>query len=82
MYRIRIAFFCDNDPDLMPAVLAACDEYTEDAWGGTPDFFEDAMKTDPGRTRELIITIPEAAVRRLFEVPTVSAQFDGSECES
>ena len=57
----------------MPWLVAAVDEYTIDAWNGLPDFYLDEMEKDPD-TRELEITIPEEAIRKLFEVPKVAAK--------
>lgn len=70
-YRIVMAFFQD-DPELMPTLIAACDEYTEEAWGGTPDFFTDEIKKyDGAKVREMVVELPADAVEALFKVPVV-----------
>lgn len=66
----------------MPWLVSAYDEFTQDAWGGgVPDFYTEAVRKHgpdaEGRgpnVRELIIEIPEAAVRALFEAPVVEAE--------
>jgi hypothetical protein len=71
-YRIRLAFSQDpDDPGSMPTVIVACDEYTEDAWQGIPEFFNDAIQDNGLDVRTLIVAIPEAVVRELYETPVV-----------
>lgn len=59
---------CDDGD--MPWLKAAVDEYTIDSLGGTlPDDYKAALEDKD--TRELIISIPEKAVRDLFTPPFI-----------
>lgn len=72
-YRLTLALYQD-DPELMPTVVAAYDEYTAEAWGGEPDFYEaEVKKYHNGTVRELVVLIPTEAVEALFAVPEVTA---------
>lgn len=55
----------------MPWLVAAVDEYTIEEHGGIPDFYKKEMTK--GR-QELVITVPDKAVLKLFEVPVVEAK--------
>lgn len=74
--RIRLAFSDDDTtPDQMPTMIAAVDEYTEDEWGGIPDFYkEDIAKYK--NVREVAIHVSDDAVRKLFSVPTIAAEVE------
>jgi hypothetical protein len=75
-YRIRLAFMGEPSGD-MPTVIEACDEHTEDAWNGIPDFFAEGVERAENSgsvVRQMIVELPESAVRGLFEVPTVAAE--------
>lgn len=56
-------------------LISAYDETTWDAWGETPEFYMEAVKAArkraEGTIRELVIEIPDSAVRDLFATPTV-----------
>lgn len=65
----------------MPWLIAAYDEFTEDSWGGTPEFFTEACKKygpdaegNGPRVRILVIEIPQEAVEALFEAPVVNGE--------
>ena len=74
-YRVRLAFMGGpGNADDMPTVIEACDEYTEDAWNGIPDFFQEALDKDPVNVRQIIVEIPQSAVKALFEVPVVQGE--------
>lgn len=74
-YRIRLAFMSEGDD--MPTVIESCDEYTEDSHGGIPEFFTEAIEKvekTGAMVRTMVITLPESAVKVLFQVPTVQAK--------
>lgn len=65
----------------MPWLISAYDEFTEDAWNGTPDFFTEACKKygpdaegNGPRVRTLVIEIPQDAVEALFKAPVVKGE--------
>lgn len=59
-----------DEPDVMPWILDAVDEYTEEECNGLPDRYP----APSAHRRELIIDIPESAVRNLFAVPEVKGE--------
>lgn len=59
----------DDDGD-MPWLVTTIDEYTVDECGFPPEYLK--KRADP-LVRELIIDVPEAAVRGLFDSPVVKA---------
>ena len=70
--QIRTVWESTAEDDIMPWIIAAVDEYTIEEHGGSlPEFYQKELK--PGR-RELIITIPDADVRKLFALPTVTGK--------
>lgn len=75
-YRIRIAFMAEQGED-MPTVIEACDEYTEDAWNGIPDFFTEGIEKVEkigGVIQTMIVEIPESSVTDLFKVQIVKGE--------
>jgi len=54
----------------VPSLLDAMDEYTIDSCDFSPEYKE---KRERGNVRELIINVPENAVRTLFDTPVVKA---------
>lgn len=76
--RVRMLFSPEED-GRMPCLLDAVDEYTEDEWGRTPDFYAEKLKRYP-EAREIIVVVPDHAVLDLFKPPTVTAHIDGSRC--
>lgn len=63
-----------------PTVIGAVDEYTEDSWGGPPDWYLELVAThrkDNGEVRELIIEFPDTAIDALFAVSEVPATVVG-----
>jgi hypothetical protein len=65
----------------MPWLISAYDEFTEDSWGGVPDFFTDECKErgpdadgNGPRIRILVIEIPQDAVEALFDAPVVQGE--------
>jgi hypothetical protein len=75
--KVRMLFLPGEDGE-WPTLLDAVDEYTEDTWGGTPDFYAESMTKHP-LARELVVRVPDHAVIGLFAVPAVDAHIDGSE---
>lgn len=70
--KIRTLWENNTDDDgLMPWLVAACDEYTEDAHNGIPDWYQKEMKDN---RRELIIEIPDNVVINLFAVTVVKGK--------
>lgn len=67
--RITCAFTDDGDQDECPTLLSAYDEYTFGVWNGVPDFHAELVAKADCEVRELIIEVPESAVRALFETP-------------
>lgn len=69
--KVTLAFsmYDEDIADTMPTLVSAYDEYTEEAWGGVPDFHvEEIEKLDkPEGVRECTIEIPDRFVRALFE---------------
>lgn len=61
--------WCNDDGSNIPWALDAVDEYTVENNGGFPQSYL-ANRKGPD-VRELIIDVPESAVRALFEAPTV-----------
>lgn len=77
--RIRLAFTDDDcDADQMPYLVAAVDEFTEDEWGGIPDFYKDDVAKHKN-VREVNVYVRDEDVRNLFSVPTVKVRLEGSE---
>lgn len=77
-YKVKLLFYADPDcPGDMPLVGSALDEYTIDNWNGqTPDYYLSDVETCKGMAdtmvlREMWVEIPEAAVKAMFETPTV-----------
>lgn len=67
--RIRLAFTDDDTVhDEMPTLIAAVDEYTEDAWIGIPDFYRDDLAKYRS-VREVNVHLSDEVVRALFEIP-------------
>ena len=66
-----------GDPDQIPWVICAYDEYTADEHGGEPDFYTKEKNKYPD-ARELVIDIPEIEVRNLFRAPTVKGKVEKS----
>lgn len=56
-----------------PWLVAAVDEYTIDEHCGLPEFYAKELKD--GR-KELVLFVPESAVRNLFKTPSVVAEVD------
>lgn len=56
-----------------PWLVVAVDEYTEDEHGGTPEFYQKELETNPAIRRELIIEIADRSVDKLFETPMTVA---------
>lgn len=77
-YKVKLLFYHDPEvPNEMPLVGGVLDEYTQDAWNGvTPDYYLDEKESAKtlGDVREMWVEIPEAAVKALFETPTVQGQ--------
>ena len=70
--QIRTLWEAPVDDNELPWLVMACDEYTIDEHGGKlPEFYSKEMKD--GR-RELVINVPESAVRKLFVAPVVNAE--------
>lgn len=78
MYKVKLLFYHDPDSvDEMPLVGGVLDEYTVEAWNGqTPDYYKHDVESaqEMGVTREMWVEIPEAAVKALYETPTVQGQ--------
>lgn len=71
--RITTLWHEGEDGD-MPWMLSAYDEYTEEEHNGTPEFYQKIKDEFKGKCRELNITVPDEAVTRLFDVPTVKGR--------
>jgi hypothetical protein len=70
--RIHTLWQHDGSDDV-PWILDAVDEYTIENHSGLPPDYADKMKNNPA-LRELIIEIPEAAVRALFRPKAIKAE--------
>ncbi len=70
--KITTAWAASEVDGEMPWLVAAYDEFTEDAWGETPDWFTEASEKY-GPVRILHIEIPESAVTDRFTTPTIPA---------
>lgn len=57
-----------SNDDVEIWLVAAVDEYTEEAHSGTPEFYQKEIDANPAR-RELILEIPYATVEKLFRAP-------------
>lgn len=72
-YEVDVWFAIEDppNPDAMPWVIAACDEYTWEAWGHvTPTFVDEAIAQHKSCTiRHVKLRLPEQVVRNLFEPP-------------
>lgn len=73
---MRLLLIVRRDPgdDNTAWVVAAADEYTLDEWNGYPDFIKDELKTDPENTRELWVSLPDAALASAFRVRSVAGE--------
>lgn len=75
--KIRAAFVLDSVAQKngqMPCLVSAVDEYTEDNWGYTPDFYKEGIQGNTSEgdlVREIFIEVPDNAVVTLFKTPTV-----------
>lgn len=65
---IRTLWAPSEGDDEMPWLVAAVDEYCIESCGGLPDMYKEQMKPE---YREIVINIPEKAVRELFTPPLV-----------
>lgn len=68
-----------TDPDQIPYLLDAYDELTEDAHGGTPDFFQDNVDkavADGTEHRIIPIRINFDAITRQFNTATIDGDVD------
>lgn len=74
--RVRVLFLPSDSADEMPTIIDVCDEYTEDAWGGTPDFYAESMRSHTD-AREMVVIIPDHAILKVFTAPVVTALIDG-----
>jgi hypothetical protein len=70
--RIHTLWEHDGSDDI-PWIVDAVDEYTIEAHNGLPPSYEDKMKKNPA-LRELVIIVPESAVRGLFTPNVVIAK--------
>lgn len=61
--------------DVMPWIVDAVDEYTMEEVGGFPEEYAKKKAADP-KLRELVIDIPDDAVRRLFHTPVVKGKVE------
>lgn len=53
-------------------VAEAADEWTLDEWNGRlPDAMQRVLDRDPANVRELWVEIPDDAMQKLWDVPTV-----------
>lgn len=68
--EIRTIWEWSGDDSEMPWLVASVDEYTIEEHGCIPDFYSKEL-TD-GR-RELVLIVPEKAVRDIFRAPKVVA---------
>ena len=71
----------EDDPTLMPNVIAATDEFIidaagEDYWEGEKARAVDAM--GPGSTREVVLEVEDEVIIDLFKTPTVKATVEES----
>lgn len=68
--KVTLAFsYYDEDPAMvMPTLVSAYDEYTEEEWGGVPDFHTKAI-AEIDNVRECVIEIPDRFVKKLFVKP-------------
>lgn len=74
--KITTLWYADpRNPDYVPTLMCAYDEYTFDEHCGEPDFYTKEKQLNP-EARELIIDIPEAEVRKLFRAPVVKAKVE------
>ena len=55
-------------------VVAAADEWTLDEWNGYPDFIKKELADDPTNTRELWVELPDDALAKPFETPSVNGE--------
>lgn len=61
----------ENDTDTMPWIVSSYDEYTAEEHDGVPYFYANERQDGD---RELIVEVPDEAVRALFMPPTVKAK--------
>jgi hypothetical protein len=79
--RIRLCFVAAPDERDAPWLLQAVDEYTEENWGKTPDWYTDAiaehkLTNADNLIREVMIDIDDDAVTAQFAVPEIAATMD------
>jgi hypothetical protein len=70
---IKITTAWLEDGDGTYTMVSAYDEWTADEWGKVPDFYALDVKHygEQGPVRELVIEVPEWAIRSAFTAPRV-----------
>lgn len=68
--KITTAWTDNGDEGI--TMVSAYTETDFDVWGGVPNFYSDDVKGVSEPIRELVIEIPDDAVRRLFRTSTIA----------